>query len=702
MHIQHDEQGTNVSMGTGPSDDVNDDEYASNEGMIRKVAQLNHFAVYWNALEYGEGVPLEHSVLQETYGDSTDRLTRALDLCISRRASVMSSPSRNPYTPTHAYILLPLDGTLHLLLSSDPRNLEERPALVAYINVDILSVQLRDFQCVQILSFINVVKNHKFIKKYRTLRPLVPVKGNAMIWWQYATRVIRHQLKENYLRWSWSRFQQRYRLRSRYMDLYERKIRFPSLGQTENIAEIANRMDESDIADRSRHAALALNGNEDVVGPSENGVGLHSAEGSTAGPVDATPDDGAGPSVPLTESQKSVPLSQSDLNEIQDLEDGMRGDLSVNDIIMFRALSNVRVGRVPGDAPNEVSRSSWWRSTVENVASDDSEVKDEFERLMKYIDKSKQEVHGTDTGKRSLTAVSVRFRLEQGRVALFSPLSLTSDESQLRRLHERFLEFFIDDVRFGYSLMGDYASSVLQVSIFDFIGTEIRGDRTQHVIATQPAKGADGSNPPLVADSGGEEFHENPLFVLTLTTNPPKSQDCDVELSLHVQTIDFVLVPACQWISRLRDLLRHISSVQSVADFWDDLSLAHVNSLALGRLGLLAKAESAGLEHKNMYLDINVHCPVLRISDGMGCSLVIDLGVAHLKTEKLAGVATTKLGHRSFAGLETTTNGLGYSDPMSESSTINSFFTPTRKRGSPSRTIFTRRLLCQSTRGLKL
>lgn len=682
MHVQHDEQETNLSMGTGPSDDVNDDEYALNEGMIRKVAQLNHFAIYWNALEYGEGVPLEHSVLQETYRDSTERLTRALDLCIARRASVMSSPSRNPYTPTHAYILLPLDGTLHGVLSSDPRNLEARPALVAYINVDILSVQLRDFQCVQILSFINVLKNHKFIKKYRTLRPLVPVKGNAMIWWQYATRVIRHQLKENYLRWSWSRFQQRYRLRGRYMDIYERKIRFPSLEQAETISEIANRMDESDIADRSSHAALALNGNEDVVGSSENGV--HSIEGSTAGPVNATPDDGAGPSVPQTESQKSGPLSQSELNEIQDLEDGLRGDLSVNDIIMFRAVSNVRVGRVSGDAPNEVSRSSWWRSTVENVASDDSEAKDEFERLMKYIEKSKQDVHGTDTGERSLTAVSVRFRLEQGRVALFSPLSFTSDESQLRRLHERFLEFSIDDVRFSYSLMGDYASSVLQVSLFDFIATEIRGDRTHHVIATQPVKGVDGSNSPIVADSTEEDFHENPLFALTLTTNPPKSQDCDVELSLHVQTIDFVLVPACQWISRLKVLLRHISTVQSVADFWDDLSLAHVNSLALGRLGLLAKAESAGLEHKNMYLDINVHCPVLRISDGMGCSLVIDLGVAHLKTEKLAGVATTKLGHKSFTGLETTTNGMGYSDRVGESSTVNSFSTPTRKSRSRS------------------
>jgi hypothetical protein len=695
MHIQHDEQGTNVSMGTGPTDDVNDDEYASNEGTIRKVAQLNHFAIYWNALEYGEGVPSEHSVLQETYGDSTDRLTRALDLCIARRASVMSSPSRNPYTPTHAYILLPLDGTLHGVLSSDPSNLEERPALVAYINVDILSVQLRDFQCLQILSFVNVVKNHKFTKKYRTLRPLVPVKGNAMVWWQYATRVIRYKLKENYLRWSWSRFQQRYRLRGRYMDLYERKIRFPSSEQTESFSEKAKRMDKSDISDRSSHAVLALNGNEDVVGPLENGVPVHSAEGSTAGTVNATPDDGAGPSVPQTERQKLNSLSQSELNEIQALEDGLHGDLSVNDIIMFRALSNVRVGRVLGGTPNEVPRSSWWRSTVENVASDDSEAKDEFERLMKYIEKSKQDLHGSDTGKKSLTAVSVRFRLEQGRVALFSPLSFTSDESQLRRLHERFLEFSIDDVRFGYSLMGDYASSVLQVSVFDFIGTEIRGDRTQHVIATQPVKGVDVSNSPIIADSAEAKFHENPLFVLTLTTNPPKSQDCDVELSLHVQTIDFVLVPACQWISRLKDLLRHLSTVQSVADFWDDLSLAHVNSLALGRLGLLAKAESAGLEHKNMYLDINVHCPVLRISDGMGCSLVIDLGVAHLKTEKLAGVATTKLGHQSFAGLDATTNGIGYSDRMGETSTSNSISTPIRKYrsrsggGSPKKSVET-------------
>ena len=54
MHVQHGDQRFPVSVGmTDPGDSFDHNRF--NAGTIRKVAQLNHLAVYWNALEYGEG-----------------------------------------------------------------------------------------------------------------------------------------------------------------------------------------------------------------------------------------------------------------------------------------------------------------------------------------------------------------------------------------------------------------------------------------------------------------------------------------------------------------------------------------------------------------------------------------------------------------------------------------------------------------------
>ena len=71
--------------------------------------------------------------------------------------------------------------------------------------------------------------------------------------------------------------------------------------------------------------------------------------------------------------------------------------------------------------------------------------------------------------------------------------------------------------------------------------------------------------------------------------------------------------------------------------------MAYLNSIAASELGGLAKAQTAGLEHKNTDLDITIQCPVIHISDETGCVFHLDLGVAHIKTEKIAGVASTKL-----------------------------------------------------------
>jgi hypothetical protein len=612
MHVQH------------------DDEEDAVYGIVSRVAQLNHFAVYWNALEYGHGLPFGNTVLHQTCRGDPETLSRALNFCIARRASVIASPSRNPNIPRHTYLLLPVDGTWHGSVSTRPDDLSSKPAMEAIITIEPVSAQIRDFQCVQILRLVSEIKNHEFVKKYRKFRPLVSVKENPRVWWLYAARVIRYQLRESFLRWSWSRFETEYRLRGRYMELYERKLRFPSEIQNETLERLSSNVDESDILNRSRQPAGATNLQRNS-SEALNGVAV----------MYATPDAGAGPSIPAVQDPDINHLNRDELIELQDLEDGLEGNLSVRDIILFRAVVNMRLGRSINEMPQDnAKRSPWWKSTVERVAVDDSEAKEEFDRLLLYLDKSSEQSSSIDSTSLSQTAISVMVRFEKLSIALLSPLHLTAEESQLRRLHEHFFELSIIDLRLGYSLKGDYKSKEFQLSMFDLVGTEIRADKSHHIVASQVDKAnrtPDNSFDMQQVDQG------DPLLVVTLAQNAPGSSSCDVELAVFVNTLEIKLTPDCEWITHAKDFLKQATKLPNVADFWNDLSFAYVNSLALGHLGLLVKAETAAYDHKNVNIEITVQCPVVRIGDGTGCDLIVDLGIAHFKTEKLAGISRTKL-----------------------------------------------------------
>lgn len=617
MHIQHDEEGS------------------LSDGVISKISQINHFAVYWNSLEYGHGVPIENSVLHQTCSNDRASLTRALNFCIARRASVMASPSRNPSIPTHSYLLLPLDGRLNVNLSTTPNDLGLNPALEVLVTIDSVSTQIRDFQCIQILTLVSEVKNHLFVKTYRKFRPLVTVKENPRAWWLYAARVIRYQLKETFLRWSWSPLEEGYITRGRYMELYERKVRFPSKSQSETLSRLSSNVKESDILNRSRQPP-ALNNLDTGVLNKENGAAMQYA----------APDEGAGPSIPSSQMRERKPLSQDELVELQGLEDGIQGGLSVSEILLYQALVNVRLGRTV-NGNSRATNTSWWKSTVEDVARGDSEAKEDFDRLLLYLNKSSEQATTIDLTNRSQTAISVGLQFDEVRVAIFAPSHLTSDETQLRRLHEKFLDLTVLHICVDYSLKGDFATSDFQLSIFDLLGTEVRADGSQHIFAKQTLKG-----PPSPSYSGAAEagINKDPLFVVTLAKNPPTGTSCDTELVALMNSIEIKLTPHCQWIARSKSFFKRITKLPSVANYWGDLSMAYVNSLALGRLGLLAKAESAAGKHKNRDIEITVQCPVLRIGDGNGCDIIIDLGVAHFKTERLAGVARSKLNH--FAQFE--------------------------------------------------
>ena len=138
---------------------------------------------------------------------------------------MIAPSSRTSYIPAHSFLLLPAGGQLYIILSSNPKDISERPAVEIDIELDSIHTNLRDFQCVQMLKLHRERKNFQFVKKYRKFRPELPVLKDPKAWWCYAARVIKFELTENFLRWSWSRFQKKYAIRARYMKLYEQRVR---------------------------------------------------------------------------------------------------------------------------------------------------------------------------------------------------------------------------------------------------------------------------------------------------------------------------------------------------------------------------------------------------------------------------------------------------------------------------------------------
>jgi hypothetical protein len=496
-----------------------------------------------------------------------------------------------------------VDGYLHALLSTSPKDLTVRPAVDIAIQLDSVSTNLRDFQCVQMLKLHGKRKNFLFAKKYRKYRPTTSVMQNAKVWWKYAARVISSELKGSLLRWSWSRFQTSYDMRARYINLYERRIRGNNNSNTTSSGESLNPDASTDIL---------------------------------------------------------KPLSTEEVIELQELEDGVRGDLTVSDIILYRGLANIRIGDASKSAvangyslPTK-SRSSWWTQTVQDATAGDSEARDEFDRLLQYLDRIPDEKLVPESKNDSLTALSVVIQLEEVHFAMFAPLQITSDETQLKRLHEKFLDFNSKVTRIGGSLKGDYKKFDFEFAVMDFVVSELWMDKSHHVVANQLQK--EGITADTSRDQVDKDEEKTPLFLFTYSKNPVNNPEVNKEIRMFLNPIEIILNPECQWLAHLKQFLKEITTVPNVSKYWRELSLAHLNSLTLGKLGLVAKAESAASHHENVDVDLNLHCPVFRVGMGDDGDLVIDLGFLSLKTDKLAGISRNKFKNLPLLQDEETVN----------------------------------------------
>jgi hypothetical protein len=203
----------------------------------------------------------------------------------------------------------------------------------------------------------------------------------------------------------------------------------------------------------------------------------------------------------------------------------------------------------------------------------------------------------------------------------------------------KFLDFHTKGTKIGGSLKGDYKRFDFEFSITDFSASEIRLDKSHHVVAYQLRRDPISKRD----DDGRDNDEESPLFLFAYSKNPVQNPEVDKEAQMFLNPIEIALSPECQWLAHGRQFVNELTTVSSVQSFWNEMSLASLNALALGKLGLIAKAESAFSNHESIDVDFNLHCPVIRIGMGAEGDFVCDTGVLSVKTVKLAGISRTAI-----------------------------------------------------------
>lgn len=599
IHVQHNLEAAE-DLDRSERSNQSQSSTTASPSLIHKVAELNRLGLYCNPLEH-EGdsfLPasrVEQKILQNL---SPAEIIRALDKTIPRRSVESAEAQIQQTIPQHVYLLQPLDGRLHAAISTTPKSLSDHPAVRAICTVTDVSFQIRDFQCLQLMHLFYGVKEFKYSLRHRHLRPVTTVREDPRAWWFYAVAAIRIELTEKHhrLRWSFGRFRRQLYERKRYCDLYERKLR------------------------------------------------------------ERSPDDAAGPrpSVIITVPGPSTLLTPAERMELEEMEDGVLGDLSIQDILLYRIIVHKRIGLKPSvEEPTTASgggRASWFKRRFQSMVGEEVE-EDEYLRLLEYWrdwSSVREERNGNeDLGESiSSTAAAFELRVERGQLLLFSPLSSTTDQPQLHRLQERFMDFTYTGFGVDLSLMGDYDSLAAHVSLEDFTAAENRSNHKRYAVIAREdiTKTADESEK---ADPKNSDPPIEPLCFIRFTKKSPEYQDFRFGVQCRLRKVSVDFVPDCEWIGRFKLLIKPIPQFQRAQKFWRELSMAYINSWASSRLGLLAKAETAVSDHSGFDLDVELECPIFRVEMSPSSTLSVDLGRADLKTEKLAGVASSHLLRRA-------------------------------------------------------
>jgi len=654
--------------------------------VVQKLIQLNHLAVYWNELDptgsAGHG-PAEIYIIQHLLEKSNSDLlfSQAMNDCIARRSSAhttstprrmggvdigsnytsspmpkmspmpngMGTPSAPiPTAPTlmHTYLLQPMDGTLEAALSKTPQDLRRGPALSAALSIDSLAYELRDFQCSRILGLGAAIKYHKFAGKYRLRRPKVSVHENPRAWWAYAIAVVQEELKKSRTRWSFKRFHSLCAIRKQYCDLYERHC------WTKAQAKLKGRKGRA-LNRRSSRA--------DHVAKSGNGTGKVGSNGDNE-------------DLRVVVSYL-VPLTDEEVEMLQQIHDGVGGDLNIDEILFLRALVHARMA----DRPEYVSladiaaeESEKGSNFIRGMIQDDLSAEEEYERLLAYLDESSEAAQQRQrfidpAADENRISVSLQVVMKYGSLSVFTHQNVSFGDLALASSDQRcFVEFTFCDLLVGYNLLGNYKSVEVDFLLDSLDGSEIRSNGSRHVLLSQVVR----MSPPGPADipllaqpslgetaasiragfltpkrSGSNQLssvrpnNSTPLVSCRLAWKPPRAPHFDVSVAMNVEEMEIIVSPRCEWPLKVKAIVSHKSDSPDAKKFFENINLAYINNLDSAKAGIQAKAAMAFSDHKNMDVNILIDCPIVRIGNEEGAQIVVDLGNAYFSTEKLAGVS---------------------------------------------------------------
>ncbi|XP_047948182.1 uncharacterized protein LOC125194160 isoform X1 [Salvia hispanica] len=134
-----------------------------------------------------------------------------------------SSKSRDPassWAQERNYLVSPINGALkyHRLGNKDREDsnvpYEKASLVIADVSLTITEAQYHDW--IKLMEAISAYRTHVDISH---LRPMVPVKGSAALWWRYAAQAGLQQKMMGY-RFSWKQIKHLCHLRRQYVQLY--------------------------------------------------------------------------------------------------------------------------------------------------------------------------------------------------------------------------------------------------------------------------------------------------------------------------------------------------------------------------------------------------------------------------------------------------------------------------------------------------
>ena len=648
---------------------------------VKKLVQLNHLSLYWNELSptaaAAGGGPAEISNLQvRLFEDGEEALAQAMGDCIARRAyhhhgghrSAPSTPGRSsprqyplhslggspPATPReaspprnvptlmHTYLLRPMDGSLSAVLSRDPRCLRRGPALAATLSINSLAYELRDFQYSRMLGLGAAVKYHKFSGQHRRRRPGVPILGNACAWWTYAIGVVRSELKRNRTQSSLRSFHDGSVTRRKYCDLYERYLWWQPL-------EMA----------KERKQSVRQSGSLPKM------FGLGDGSGGRSPVADNDTNDGGG------NEMVKEPLSEKEVERLSQMEDGIVGDLNVDEILFVRALVNARMVQRPEYAARLKEMADQGGATgssfIEGIIKGDFDAEQEYERLVEFLEVSSEHTDDEPSSANIYIAVSLQTVIKYGSLSLFTPCHSSFPSRNIPvALQQNFIEFTFCNLQSGYTLFGNFKSFEVDFLLDQLEGSEIRSSGSRFALMTQlvPLKKstkaianlpsspvlqttpirhggrAQGfSKPRRLGSDQLSLLHKAPVMCFRIAYKPPRTPHFDVSIAASVEEVELLLSPHSEWPLKVKSLFTDISDIPDATKFWENVTMAYINTVESAKAGLRAKAALAFAKHKNFDVNVFVDCPIISVGDDEDTQIKIDLGNAYIVTKSLAGVA---------------------------------------------------------------